>query len=185
MSVGRHFQLGIRFIAADRRRRTRYNRANRRWRDGRGCQDAWATSIRIQYRGGLSLAQVAEQPAELINPFFLRGPGLTGPRDPFAPPEQAKAYPEPSMFGLLPAYGFFIRHAKNISLEGVEVGFTREDGRPPLVLQDVAGFTASGLKAQRGTGVSMFVLKVVTDFKAVNCPGFPDLQRAQVAAESL
>jgi hypothetical protein len=51
---------------------------------------------------------------------FFRGSGGVPPREPYATPEREKEYPEPSMFGMLPAYGFFIRHAKGIELNNVE-----------------------------------------------------------------
>ena len=67
------------------------------------------------------------------------------PREPYATPEREKEYPEPSMFGMLPAYGFFIRHAKGIELNDVEVGFMKEDRRPAFVLESVkaAAFSTS------------------------------------------
>lgn len=39
------------------------------------------------------------------------------------PPEQEKVYPEPWMFGTIPAKGFYIRHAKNITFDGVRFHF--------------------------------------------------------------
>ena len=83
---------------------------------GHDVEDIKLSNIRILYRGGLTLDQVAKQPADLVNTFFFRAPGGVPPREPFDTPEQEKEYPEPSMFGLLPAYGFFIRHAKGIEL---------------------------------------------------------------------
>ena len=47
------------------------------------------------------------------------------------------------MFGMLPAYGFFIRHAKGIELTNVEVGFMQEDRRPAFVLDHVRAPTFS------------------------------------------
>ena len=92
---------------------------------GHPVEDVKLTDIRVEFRGGLSLDDAAKQPADLVNTFFLRGPGLAGPRDAFAPPEQEKGYPEPSMFGLLPAYGLFVRHAKNLTVERLDVSFTK------------------------------------------------------------
>ena len=66
------------------------------------------SNIRIWYRGGLNLDQVSRQPADLVNAFFFRAPGGVPPREPFETPEREKEYPEPSIFGMLPAYGFFI-----------------------------------------------------------------------------
>jgi hypothetical protein len=138
-------------------------------------EDITLRDIRIVYRGGLTLEQVAQQPPELINLFFLRGPGLTGPRDPFAPPEQEKSYPEPSMFGLLPAYGLFLRHARGITVENVTLGYSREDSRPPVVLQDVTDITFERLRSQRAENASAFVLKNVRNLTVKNCAMVADV----------
>jgi len=37
------------------------------------------------------------------------------------------------MFGTLPAYGFYLRHARNVTLRDVEVGFSTQDLRPAFV----------------------------------------------------
>jgi hypothetical protein len=62
---------------------------------------------------------VAKQPADLVNALFFRAQRGVPPREPIATPEREKEYPEPSMFGLLPAYGFLIRHARDIELDSV------------------------------------------------------------------
>ena len=151
---------------------------------GHPVEDVKLTDIRVDYRGGLTLEQAAQQPADLVNTFFLRGPGLAGPRDAFAPPEQEKGYPEPSMFGLLPAYGMFVRHAKNLAVENLDVNFAKEDTRPAVVLMDVAGIDFARTKAQRGTGAPFFVLRGVTDFSAQGCAGLADTKRAAAENES-
>ena len=53
------------------------------------------------------------------------------------PPEQEKVYPEPWMFGTIPAKGFYIRHAKNITFDGIRFHFEQPDGRPLFVTDDV------------------------------------------------
>ncbi|MBN1107803.1 MAG: glycoside hydrolase, partial [Bacteroidales bacterium] len=56
-------------------------------------------------------------------------------------PEMAASYPEFSMFKELPAWGFFIRHARNISFENVALICERKDYRTAIVLDDVHGMT--------------------------------------------
>lgn len=148
-------------------------------------EDVHLSDIHIEHRGGISMEQVAQQPAELVNTFFLRGPNVTGPRDPFAPPEQEKAYPEPSMFGLLPAHGLYVRHAKNVSVRDVEVRFVTEDNRPAVVLDDVEKAAFSAVNMQRGAGAPLFVLRNVRDFAARDCTGLADVKRAVAKNESL
>ena len=48
-----------------------------------------------------------------------------------------KEYPEATMFGLLPAKGFFVRHARNVTFEGIETRTTEPDERPEFVKIDV------------------------------------------------
>ena len=36
------------------------------------------------------------------------------------PPEQENGYPEPTRFGAMPAYGFYIRHAERIEMSNFE-----------------------------------------------------------------
>ena len=141
---------------------------------GHPIEDVRLSDIRVVSRGGLSLDHAAKQPADLVNTFFLRGAGMTGPRDPFAPPEQEKGYPEPSMFGLLPAYGLFVRHAQNLALRDVDFSFSKDDTRPAIVLMDVAGIEFDHTRAQRGTGAPIFVLRDVEDFSAAGCAGVAD-----------
>ena len=56
-------------------------------------------------------------------------------------PEKEAAYPESEMFGRLPAYGFYIRHARNISIEHCRVETQSPDARPVLVTDDVQNST--------------------------------------------
>jgi len=54
-------------------------------------------------------------------------------------PEMAAAYPEFSMFKELPAWGFYIRHAKNIVFENVRLICEKKDYRTAVVIDDVKG----------------------------------------------
>ncbi len=53
------------------------------------------------------------------------------------PPERPEVYPEFSMFGVLPASGLYVRHAKEIVLEKVALRTDSADARPAVVLSDV------------------------------------------------
>jgi hypothetical protein len=125
---------------------------------GHPVEDVQLSNIRILYRGGLALDQVAKQPAELVNTFFFRAQGGVPPRAPYETPEREKEYPEPSMFGLLPAYGFFIRHASGVELSDVTVGYEKEDTRAAFVLEDVKGAGFHHVQAQTAPGAPGYVL---------------------------
>ncbi len=59
-------------------------------------------------------------------------------------PENAGKYPEHNMFGTLPAYGFYCRHVKGLSLRNIETAFLQDDERPALVCDDVEGLELAG-----------------------------------------
>jgi polygalacturonase len=52
-------------------------------------------------------------------------------------PERERDYPEFSMFGELPAWGFYARHAEGIELRGFRVTLKMPDFRPAMVFDDV------------------------------------------------
>lgn len=55
-------------------------------------------------------------------------------------PEDIARYPEQFFFGVLPAWGAYIRHAKNIRFKNVEMSLRGSDERERIVLVDVEGF---------------------------------------------
>lgn len=61
-------------------------------------------------------------------------------------PENPANYPEFSMFGELPAWGFYIRHAVGIKMINVKISYQEDDFRPAMVLDDVKGMEVSELK---------------------------------------
>lgn len=54
--------------------------------------------------------------------------------------EDEDRYPEQYFFGVLPAWGAYIRHAKNIEFKNVEMTVRDADARQNIVLDDVEGF---------------------------------------------
>lgn len=52
-------------------------------------------------------------------------------------PEKESGYPEAVMFDRLSSYGFFIRHAENMTLNNMELYFDNEDQRPAIYMDDV------------------------------------------------
>jgi polygalacturonase len=89
-------------------------------------------------------------------------------------PEKEKAYPDPQEFGKIPAYGFHIRHAKNIEMVNVELKLENEDFRPPFILEDVKGASFINVKAPHKEGVPTFILKNVLDFSVFGCGALTD-----------
>ena len=111
--------------------------------------------------------------------IYYRGGGKKELAD-LQPPERETNYPEPSMFGETPAYGFFIRHARGVSLSNVEVSYLSDELRPPFVLDDVNGVAFSHVAAQKAGDVPAFVLRNVLDFTTYQCKGVADIHLDRV-----
>ncbi len=54
------------------------------------------------------------------------------------------------MFGTLPAYGFYCRHARNVTFRNVETRFESPEVRPGLVRDDVEGLRLIDCKFANG-----------------------------------
>ncbi len=73
-----------------------------------------------------------------ISNFYMQHKGGIGAEQAkIAPPEQIDKYPDPGMFGPMPAQGFFLRHLRNLEMSHVEIAPMANDGRPSFVLEDV------------------------------------------------
>ena len=77
------------------------------------------------------------------------------------------------MFGTLPAYGFYVRHARNVTLRDVEVGFEGEDLRPAFVLHDVADVHFDHVRGRLAPGVPFALLRDVRGLSGHDSPGLP------------
>ncbi len=84
--------------------------------------------------------------------------------EPYAVPEMAEQYPEPTNFGILPAYGIYARHVDGLTLKNVKIGYEVEDGRNAVVLDDCANVIFDGFTAQTADGVTP-VMEVTNNYK--------------------
>ena len=125
---------------------------------GHDIEDVVLKDIRIWTAGGGTAKQAATRPAE-----------------------KESTYPEPGMFGDMPAYGFFIRHVKGIELNNVQVTPIKPDQRPPIVLNDVKDADFYRVKAPRADGVPFATLKDVQQLGVSQCPGVPDTRKDAAA----
>lgn len=120
---------------------------------GHDIEDVKLSNIRIVYKGGGTKEQAALTPAE-----------------------NETMYPEPRMFGITPAYGFFIRHVKGIELNNVDVSYEKEDERPPFLLEHVLAAEMNHVKAQHADGVPVVTLQDVNGFSTHNSPWTADVK---------
>lgn len=67
-------------------------------------------------------------------------------------PERPDCYPECTMFGELPAYGFYARHVRGLTLDDIDVRWEEADVRPALVCDDVRDLNVNRLRADGASG---------------------------------
>ncbi len=101
------------------------------------------------------------------------------------PPEFENKYPEPTMFGPMPAHGFFIRHVRNVEFSNVEIAYEKPDERPACVLDDVQGGDFFRLKTPAGAPAAVFSLKDVADLRTLSCRGVKDSYLEKAAQQTL
>lgn len=63
-----------------------------------------------------------------------------------AVPEARDGYPEPSMFGTLPAWGLYVRHARGVTVRNLSLATDTPDARPPVIVEDGRDVAITGLK---------------------------------------
>jgi polygalacturonase len=84
--------------------------------------------------------------------------------DPYNVPEMPREYPEPSIFGILPAYGLYARHVEGLTLTGVTLKYKVQDKRPAVVLDDVKNATFAKLTVTTAPETSA-IIKVINKNK--------------------
>jgi polygalacturonase len=124
-------------------------------------QDVSLSNIRIFYRGG---GQKELADAQL--------------------PERETNYPEPSMFGETPAYGFFVRHVEGIEFNNVTVNYLTPEMRPPFFLEEVTFAKLNNVAGYRALLVPMFVLRNVSDFNTQGCISVPDMHVDRIVKQN-
>jgi len=109
----------------------------------------------IDSQSGIQIAGLPEQPIEGLRLENIRlvfnGGGTTNDAA-RVPPELGTGYPEPR--GIMPAYGLFARHVKDLELADINLSFTKNDLRPAIECADVNGLEIDNFKAQLASGVA-------------------------------
>ena len=67
-------------------------------------------------------------------------------------PEKAASYPESTMFGTLPAYGFFCRHVEGLKFTNVQLRTAAPDKRHAVVCEDAEDVSIDGLDCDYSPG---------------------------------
>lgn len=121
---------------------------------GHPVEDVVLENIRIVYKGKASKAK-AHVSIDSLDKI----------------PENAYHYPEFSMFGELPAWGFYARHATGITLKNVTLSCTGTDFRSACVFNDVDALSLIGIKIPQVKALPVIVFHNVTK---------PVLQKIQI-----
>lgn len=160
--------------------------------DGHPIEDVTLSNIYIQYKGGLTMDDVRAQ--RNTNNFFTKTnsaangtPGFKPKgngadkaaeakteHDPYDVNQQVHGYPEPSSHGIVPAYGLYISHAKNVSIDHVQFETIEEDKRPVIVLDDAEDVVFSDMKVDKSDEAPYFVLRSVRNFSVKDFEGVKD-----------
>jgi len=99
------------------------------------------------------------------------------------PPLKENAYPEPTMFGDLPASGIFIRHVRNLEVSNVEIAIAQADARPAFWLADVDG--AEFFRVRVPGGAPAFDLRRVKNFRSFGSRSVGDVSLENVEARKV
>lgn len=83
------------------------------------------SNVMLHHKGGIKQSQLAEIADSMAN-------------------EKAAYYPEATMWGNLPAKGFYVRHARNVRFSNIQVLTDEDDVRPELVEVDADGWGDQG-----------------------------------------
>ena len=117
---------------------------------GHPVEDIRISGVQLHSRGGGTADQAARKVPEL-------------PRD----------YPEPNMFGVLPAWGIYVRHAARVQLRDITLATLNADARPAIELDDVSAPDVAGVRLP-GRNADDWVLKSVTAAHIRDCDGLAD-----------
>jgi hypothetical protein len=98
------------------------------------------------------------------------------PREAYAIPECRTAYPEPSIFGVLPAWGLFVRYARRISFRDVRIETIEPDTRPAIVLMDAEDIRFDGLSISNAASTPALELRGVRNLQVSGSSGLKDLR---------
>lgn len=132
----------------------------------------------------------------LVNTFFLKNEGLL-PRadwdadagnwqdDPYNVPELPEVYPEPSNWGILPAYGLFAKHVDDLVLRNIRISCKVPDGRHVCVFDDIKGILLDGLEADCQPDVKP--IAIITDHyrRHTNAENIPEQPYFTTSVEEL
>ena len=125
-------------------------------------RETYLRNVRIEHVKGVADSRIAcsitgtpgRRPSDItLRNVDLAFPGGGTEEDVACPvPELETAYPDSCMFGFkpLPAFGFYLRHADDVTFENVRLRTLTPDARKPIVTEDCNGFRESAAGVIQG-----------------------------------
>ena len=113
---------------------------------GYPVEDVTLENIEISY-GGRSSKDIAYIPLDKITSI----------------PENETGYPDFSMWGELPAWGLYMRHAEGVKIKNFTVKYLEDDFRPAFVFDDVKGIDLTDVKIPTAKEMPMIFLNNATN----------------------
>jgi polygalacturonase/beta-xylosidase len=92
---------------------------------GHPVKNIWLSNITLHHKGGVAIEDLAAINDSIRN-------------------EKEKAYPEATMWGRLPAKGFYVRHARDVHFDNIHIETAEADVRPDIVETDTKGWGDQG-----------------------------------------
>ena len=113
---------------------------------GHPVENVLLENIKITYEGGGNKA-TAYFPLDSLNYIT----------------ENEAGYPEFSMFGELPVWGLYVRHAKGLTLKNIQLSYQKEDFRSACAFNDVDKLNINKMEIPRAKTLPVMVFKKVTN----------------------
>jgi len=118
---------------------------------------------------------IADHPIEdvKISDVYLHQQGGAGQAmAAIQPPIKESAYPDPGIYGDLPATGFYFRHVRNLEMSNVEIATETADARAAFCLQDVEDADFFRVRVPKGS--TTFDLRAAQNFRSFGSLSVPD-----------
>jgi hypothetical protein len=118
---------------------------------GQPVENVRLENIRLEFKGGGTRTNAMRVPPEFAN--------------------VRERYPEPDRVGVMPAYGLFARHVKDLELANITTSFVTDDFRPAIECVDVDGLEIDNFKAQVAKDVPATKFEKVSGLVIRDSPG--------------
>ena len=125
---------------------------------------------------------------KISNIYLHQAGGAPAETAALEPPENETKYPDPEMFGDIPATGFFLRHIRNLEMSNVEIATEKPDPRPAFWLKDIEGADFFRIRVPRSKSEQpalAFHLEQISDFRHFGSQFVQDLRSDHIESGKL